>query len=151
VNFHSAICWRMLLKLIMAGGVLLTAKKMAGKAAEDIWERISFSVPPGTTKVKVGLSQILVTTSIDIANLNNLKVTIGGLSAILKYRDQNGVLQAVEARQTSGIDNIQVKAGTLGTIKALANALSQPAGSRLLVVFSGTVNGLSLPPYEYWY
>lgn len=153
---------KILLGLSAATGIVYFGKQLAKDAAAKIWELISFSVPENSTKVKIGLTNILLTTAIKLDNANNLSVQVAGLHAIAKYKNKDGQLVEVGrtepnskvwtigARQSTIIDNIQIKAGTLATISALVNAMKQPAGARLMITFSGTVNGLSLS-YDYWY
>jgi hypothetical protein len=154
--------FKLLMGLSAITGIAYFGTQIAKDTAAKIWELISFSVPAGSTKVKIGITNILLTTAIKLDNANNISVQVAGLHAIAKYKNKEGQLVEVGrtepnskvwtigARQSTIIDNIQINAGTIGTITALANAIKQPEGSRLMITFSGTINGLSLS-YDYWY
>lgn len=141
---------------------VVLGKKLLSETATKLWEQISFSVPPSSFNVQFGLTSLLVTTDLRIANNNDLTVQVAGLSAILKYKnDQNELVEigrtepndktwTIAKRQASIIEGIQIKVGVFGAFKAAKVAMSKPEGQRLLVQFSGTINQLPLS-YDYWY
>lgn len=153
---------RLLLGTSAAFSIYYFGSRIAKDTASKIWEQIAFSVPKDSTKVKVTLTELQITTGIQIANNNNINIQVAGLGAIVKYKDQAGNMVEVgrtapnpkvwtiAARQSTIIKDIQIKAGSLTSIKALINAVNQPAGARLMITFSGTLNGLPLS-YDYWY